>query len=156
MVRAVEGKNSFSRIRYELRSLHGKFPDVGNGVNGLKSIEKGAIMLSDIDGETNSWEGTACSGSCSRVWCRSCADWASESGLDKPFKGRLEHGSRLGCKEQVHVQGRRVLITEGEFERMCGLHDEGTFMAQCGLWHKMEKKRVVSRKSLILHMRSVE
>ena len=110
----------------------------------------------------NSWEGTACSGSWTLTQCvpefgvGGVRDWASESGLDKRFKGRLEHGSRLGRKEQVHVQGRRVLITEGEFERLCGLHDEGTFMAQCGLWHKMEKKRVVSRKSLILHMRSVE
>ena len=33
-------------------------------------------------------------------------------------------------------------MTEGEFQSLCDLHDEGTFMAQCGLWHKMDKKLV--------------
>ena len=36
------------------------------------------------------------------------------------------------------MQGRRVPITKMNFD----LHDEGTFMAQCGRWHKMEKKLV--------------
>ena len=30
----------------------------------------------------------------------------------------------------------------GEFQNLCDLHDEGTFIAQRGLWHKMQKKLV--------------
>ena len=44
--------------------------------------------------------------------------------------------------EGVYVQGRRVPITENEFQSLCGLHDDGTFKAQSGLWHKMERKLV--------------
>ena len=40
------------------------------------------------------------------------------------------------------MQGRSVPITEGEFVRFCDLHDAGTFMAQRGLWQKMEKNIV--------------
>ena len=40
-------------------------------------------------------------------------------------------------------EGRRVPITKSEFQLLCDLHDEGTFMAQCRLWHIMEKKLVV-------------
>ena len=40
------------------------------------------------------------------------------------------------------MHGMRVLITMGEFQNLCDLHDEGTFMAQRGLWHKMQKKFV--------------
>ena len=47
-----------------------------------------------------------------------------------------------GKKEEVHVQGRRVPITKSEFQSLCDLHDEGTFSAQCGRCHKMEKKLV--------------
>ena len=47
-----------------------------------------------------------------------------------------------GKKEGVYVQGRRVPTTKGEFQSLCDLHDEGTFMAQCGPWHKMDKKLV--------------
>ena len=44
------------------------------------------------------------------------------------------------AKEGVHVQGRRVPITNSEFQSLCDVHDEGIFMTQCGLWHKMEMK----------------
>ena len=40
------------------------------------------------------------------------------------------------------MRGRRVPITKREFQSLCDVHDEGTFMAQCGLWHKMETKLV--------------
>ena len=40
------------------------------------------------------------------------------------------------------MQGRRVPISQGEFQNLCDLHDEGIFTAQCGPWHKMEKKLV--------------
>ena len=40
------------------------------------------------------------------------------------------------------MQGMRVPITKGEFQSLNDLHDEGTFMAQCGQWHKMENKLV--------------
>ena len=57
----------------------------------------------------------------------------------------LEQGDRLGRKMEngkkdgVCVQGRRVPITKSEFQSLCDLHDEGTFMSQCGRWHNMEK-----------------
>ena len=35
-----------------------------------------------------------------------------------------------------------MLISKSEFQSLCGLHDEGTFSAQCGRWHIMEKKLV--------------
>ena len=38
------------------------------------------------------------------------------------------------------MQGRRVPITKSEFQCLCKLHDEGTFMARCGQCHNMEKK----------------
>ena len=47
-----------------------------------------------------------------------------------------------GEKEGVYVQGMRVPITESGFQSLCDFHDEGTFMARCGLWHKMDKKLV--------------
>ena len=31
---------------------------------------------------------------------------------------------------------------KSEFQSLCDLHVEGAFMAQCGQWHKMEKKLV--------------
>ena len=47
-----------------------------------------------------------------------------------------------GQKEGVCVQGRRVPITKGEFERPCDVQDEGAFTTQRGLWQKMEKTLV--------------
>ena len=47
-----------------------------------------------------------------------------------------------GPKEGVYVQGRRVPITKSEFQSLCDLHNEGTFMAHCGQRHKTEKKLV--------------
>ena len=47
-----------------------------------------------------------------------------------------------GKKDGVCVQGRRVPITRSEFQSLCDLHDEGTFMAQSGLWNKTENKLV--------------
>ena len=40
------------------------------------------------------------------------------------------------------MQGKRVPITQGEFQNLQDLHDEGIFTAQCGPWHEMEKKLV--------------
>ena len=40
------------------------------------------------------------------------------------------------------MQGRRERITWGEFQSLYDLHDEGTFMAKGGLWHKMENDLV--------------
>ena len=40
------------------------------------------------------------------------------------------------------MQGRRVPITKGEFQSLCDLLDEGTFMTPCGLWPKMDKKLI--------------
>ena len=40
------------------------------------------------------------------------------------------------------VHGTRVPITKSEYQSLCDLHDEGTFMATFGLWHKTEKKWV--------------
>ena len=40
------------------------------------------------------------------------------------------------------MQGRRVPISQGEFQNLCDLNGEGIFTAQCGPWHKMEKKLV--------------
>ena len=42
----------------------------------------------------------------------------------------------------VCVHGTRVPITKSEYQSLCDLHDEGTFMATFGLWHKTEKKWV--------------
>ena len=60
---------------------------------------------------------------------------------------KLEQGHRSGGakeekKEDIHVQGRRVLITQGEFQNLCDLNGEGIFTAQRGPWHNMEKKLV--------------
>ena len=44
-----------------------------------------------------------------------------------------------GKKEEVSVQGRRVPITESEFQSLCDVPDEGTFMAQCELWQKWKR-----------------
>ena len=49
-------------------------------------------------------------------------------------------GTPRRTKEGVHVQERRDLISQGEVQNLCDLHDEGIFMAQSGPWHKMEKK----------------
>ena len=92
-----------------------------------------------------------------------CVGWASEKNRQgKRFREvgepgdsrlayqlrRLEQGSRVGRKKEngqklgICVQGRRIPITNVEFQSLCYLHKEGTFMAQCGLWHKMDKKLV--------------
>ena len=42
--------------------------------------------------------------------------------------------------EAVYVTGSRVSITKKEFESRSEVYEEGTVMAQCGLWHRMEKK----------------
>ena len=48
-------------------------------------------------------------------------------------EGWLEQGYLLGRengkKECIYVQGRRVPITKSEFQGLCDLHDEGTFIA---------------------------
>ena len=48
----------------------------------------------------------------------------------------------MAQKEGVYVQGRRVPITKGEFQSLCDLLDEGTFMTPCERYHKMDKKLV--------------
>ena len=58
------------------------------------------------------------------IWCRKCTGWLQLA--------RISEGP--------YVVGRRVPITQKEFERLCKVYDERTFMAQCGLWHRMEKK----------------
>ena len=40
-----------------------------------------------------------------------------------------------------------VLLTDLEFRTLCGIHDEGTFAAQCGIWCHMKKKRCWSRQT---------
>ena len=99
---------------------------------------------------------------CTLIWCWRCAGWASENRIGirlrdfcKPGDPRLscqqrrwEQGYRLGRKfengkQGAYVQGRREPIIWGEFQSLCDLHDEVTFMAQGGLWHKMEKDWVV-------------
>ena len=40
------------------------------------------------------------------------------------------------------LQGRRVPIIKIEFQSLCDLHDEGTFMDHCGQWHNMANKLV--------------
>ena len=37
------------------------------------------------------------------------------------------------------MQGRRVPITKSGFQSLWDLPNEGTFIAQCGRWHKKEK-----------------
>ena len=43
-------------------------------------------------------------------------------------------------------KGGPVPCTKSEFQSLCDLDDEGTFMAQCGRWHKTEKKLVDTQK----------
>ena len=81
------------------------------------------------------------------VWCRSCAGWVSEKSLGKRLRDNRKPGdSRLSYQlkrlEQGRRLGTRVPITKSEFQSLCDLHDEGTFMAQCGRVHKMEKNLV--------------
>ena len=80
------------------------------------------------------------------ILCRKCAGWESVKRLAKHQRDSrqayqlktLAQGHRPGLemenvqKEGVDVQGRRVPITNGELERLCDFHDEGTFIAQCG------------------------
>ena len=54
---------------------------------------------------------------------------------------KLEEGYRTGGakeenKEGIHVQGRRVPVSHGEFQNLCDLNGEGIFTAQRGPWHK--------------------
>ena len=101
-------------------------------------------------GRTSSWKGITSSivdvGKVrTLIWCRRCAGWASEN---RSGKRVVEQEYRLGRRmehdqtEGVYVQGRWVPITAREVHSFCNFHDEGTFMAQCGLWDKMDKKLV--------------
>ena len=42
----------------------------------------------------------------------------------------------------MYVVGSRVLLTRNESGSLCDVHEEGSFMAQCGFWHRMEKKTI--------------
>ena len=87
------------------------------------------------------------------ISCVECAGSASENSLRgrlrdvcKPRESRLscqltrlEQGFRLGSKmEKWQDRGdfcaweAGTPITKSEFQCLCGFHDEGTFMAQCG------------------------
>ena len=64
---------------------------------------------------------------------------------------KLEQGYRLerrmedDQKEGFYVQRRRVPITDREFQSLCHLQEEGTFMAQRGLWRTMERSWWISK-----------
>ena len=81
------------------------------------------------------------------IRCRKCAGWtASKVGEKNPdvldkFKIR-----ELLVRAGLCVPGRRVPVTEGEVERRPDKHGGGTFIAQCGMWHRMGKKIVALHK----------
>ena len=80
------------------------------------------------------------------ILCTRCIGWSSDNWLDKRLRSVRKQETR-GClvssegwstaigwrvKEKRLVHGRRVPITESEFQSRCELHDPGTCMAQCG------------------------
>ena len=96
------------------------------------------------------------------IWCRK---WGSgpREWVRQAFKGRYvsleirccpinsESWSKVIAweeKEEKWQERGRLCAREasadhkGEFQSLCDLHDDGTFMAQCGLWRKMENKLV--------------
>ena len=51
---------------------------------------------------------------------------------------KLEQGIRARrILEDVFVVGRRVSFTMKGFDNIYEIYYEGSFMAQCGLWHRM-------------------
>ena len=36
---------------------------------------------------------------------------------------------------------RRVPVKRSKFDRMCEVYDEGTFVAQCCTWHRLQEVR---------------
>ena len=94
------------------------------------------------------------------IWCRKCAVWSTFSTLGRSSnhckvkdprlayqRRKLEQGFKLnGIAEGLHLHGRSVPITKGEFERLFEVHDEGTCIAQCGVRHRMQKQIIASQK----------
>ena len=60
----------------------------------------------------------------------------SNRAIDLEWKTTERNEFDFMCK------GGPVPSTKSEFQSLCDLYDEGTFVAQCGRWHKTKKKLV--------------
>ena len=65
---------------------------------------------------------------------------------------RLESACRTHVNEGIQMGFPRVpwflgdvLVTKKQYERLCKVREQATFVAQCGSWHRMESKINVVR-----------
>ena len=148
MVRVVEGLTKFQCIRCGMRSLYDRVRGVCHGLLWVKeNQERGKDTRHRWKDKIVCWHHLQRIVDVGKVrtliWCRRCADWASEGRLSKRLRSRLSCQPRrleqgYWLVKNGKLQERGCLSPKSEFQSHCDLHDEGTFMAQCGRWDKME------------------